>query len=181
MRLDSPWRISGRIRVSSQMSAEQLLDRIAEKVGARGTNDVRRTVNGVAFERPPWRLFLPGFSPTRVYNSGAAWLERDAAGTLIRWQLDFMFLFLFCLLTGLVFVGFAGSFEGPARGLVIGGFAFFWLYIPNLLIGVSSISSALQEVAGAGQPREDFTLADKIGCLSVIAAGFALLVWIWLF
>ena len=83
-----------------------------------------------------------------AYNQGRFWIDRGPEGRTLRYDLQSLHAFLFCLFVTAMFFIIALAGDGIVAALTIAVIAFGWLYGLNLLQSLIRVPPLIRRSAG---------------------------------
>lgn len=131
------WHLRGAVRLDDSISNDTALDRVEDLLRRQHKPVSERGPEHVAFNAPLWaNTFSPNWSAMVIYDRGRVWIEKDAQGRVLRYDLRSLHGFVFCLGAAGVFFAFDSAAGNVVEGLRTGALAFAWLYGMNILLAV---------------------------------------------
>lgn len=134
------WHLRGSAIVESTLPNLTILDRVALELGRQSKPIKTRTDNFVEFNDPLWRSSgQKNRLGLVLYDRGRIWVERDEAGTKVRYDLRSLHAMMY-MLGGALLLGLLASFVQDGPTAIKFGFGIFAFgYGVNVLLALAKV------------------------------------------
>lgn len=146
MILDFIWHLRGSVSLNGRATDEVALRRVERLLRKQRKPVTEQGSDCIAFEAPLWRdLFGPNWLAMVIYNRGRFWIERDAEGRRLRYELCSLHGLVFCLSVALLVFVIDLAIGDIAGGLKHACFVVGWLYGMNILLALGRVPGSIRK------------------------------------
>jgi hypothetical protein len=144
---DRLWHLHGSVALTGGCEIEDVLMRLKDLLRQQHKRNIVRSGNSLSFDDPIWTNLGPNWSAMIIYDHGRLWIEPDAGGSRLHYDLRSLHAFVFCLFGATMFCVAGCRAGGALSGLGLAAVAFGWLYGMNILLSLARVPHIIRRVA----------------------------------
>lgn len=144
------WTHKGSVAIPARVASDEVMLRLRAALEAERKRPFEARAGRIDFDDPIWRNFFVLPRPSlSFYDHGKFWIDASSSDHRLRYELESLHAFLFCLAAGSAFFALQSGGRA-ASAAAIGLAAFAFLYGANLLWTRGRLQRFLEKVTGSG-------------------------------
>lgn len=148
---DFLWRLRGSVELSDTMSDDMTIDRLNGLCERQLKNVTGRESDSIVFYEPLWAGIFrsKGYIGSNllalvIFERGQFSIVRDSSGRHLRYELESLHGFIFCLSATILFFAIGVGSNGLLGGVELAALVFGWLYGMNILLALFRIPGTIR-------------------------------------
>lgn len=144
MILDFIWHLRGSVSLNGGATDEVTLRRVERLLRKQRRPVTERAPDHVSFKAPLWHTGRHWLAMV-IYNRGRFWIERDAEGRRLRYELCSLHLMVLSLSAALLVFVIDLAVGDVVEGLKHACFAVGWLYGMNIMLAIGRVPGSIRK------------------------------------